>query len=582
MKNLLKVVLAISAAVLAAFAMVGTSSSQAATVCGDAPAGYQIFESNERIIQGTRGDDFICAGDAANFIKGLSGNDIIFGGGGRDWIQGGAGNDTLHGGEGDDGLFGAAGNDKIFGDEGTDLLKGGRGRDQMNGGADDDRVYGSIGDDKLFGGPGTDVVKGGGGIDIETQGDTAQPNILLLIADDFGVDVSPCYSATPATAPRLTALCDQMLIFDNVWSSPTCSPTRSGILTGRHGFRTGIEEQVTGNNGLQIGADEVTLPRLLDATDSGYAHASFGKWHLGGDASTPNDMGWSHFSGLLQGGLQDYEDWDETTNGVTERVTTYSTTEIINDTYNWIDSQSSPWLAWVAFNAPHTPFHLPPANLHSQDGLSGSAADIDANPDAYYDAAVEALDTEIGRLLDSIPPEELANTTIIFMGDNGTPAQVSDFDRTQSKGSLYEGGVHVPMMMWGAGVETSGRTDALVGTIDLNSTILELAGVTWPAEALSDVKDSRSFAPLLDVGGSIDDEIIFTQINGTETPRPKTGWAARTSRYKLIRFELDNSSLFFDLEADRTGTTPISGSLSVTEQAAFDELDAHIDALLTS
>ena len=78
---------------------------------------------------------------------------------------------------------------------------------------------------------------------------------------------------------------------------------------------------------------------------------------------------------------------------------------------------------WLAYSAPHTPYHLPPQNLHSRN-LSGTDADINSNPRSYYLAAIEAMDTEIGRLLSSLDQDTLRDTLIIFMGDNGTPGRV--------------------------------------------------------------------------------------------------------------------------------------------------------------
>ncbi len=409
----------------------------------------------------------------------------------------------------------------------------------------------------------------------------ASPNILLLIADDFGVESSVCYSATPSPAPRLAAFCPQAVVFDHAWSSPTCSPTRAGVLTGRHSFRTGIGEQHTRSNGLALGAGEWTLPRVLDAAGKGYAHANFGKWHLGGDDRRPNDMGWGHFSGITSGAIPDYERWTKVTDGASESVTTYATTEIVDDALQWIGAQSTPWLAWVAFNAPHSPFHLPPAGLHTQN-LSGDAADIAANPEPYYDAAVEALDHEIGRLIDSLEADVRDNTTVIFIGDNGTPGQVSEYAAPRAKESLHEGGVHVPMMIWGAGVRSAGRSSALVSTTDLFATILDLAGV----EDLGSITgttalDSQSLGFALEgaAGGS---RYILSELFGSVVAADKQGKTIRDAQHKLIEFS-DGRTRFYDLARDPTGASAINaGNRTVDQQAAFDRLAGVLGAWTAS
>ena len=133
-----------------------------------------------------------------------------------------------------------------------------------------------------------------------------------------------------------------------------------------------------------------------------------------------------------------------------------------------------PWLMWVAYNAPHTPVHEPPADL-LVDALDGS----ESGPE-LYDAMTEALDTEIGRLLDSIPVDVLDRTTVIYYGDNGTDAAgiVAPSTAARAKWSLYEGGVGVPFVIWGAGVEDPGRASGeLVHVVDVFATVADIAGV---------------------------------------------------------------------------------------------------------
>lgn len=335
------------------------------------------------------------------------------------------------------------------------------------------------------------------------------------------------------------------------------------MLTGRHSFRTGVGTAVNNTNGQEIGAGEVTLPRALDNAATGYATANFGKWHLGGGATTPNDMGWDHFSGLLAGGLGSYFQWNEVTDGSTTRHTDYyATTANVDRARSWIQQQDGPWLTWIGFNAPHTPFHVPPADLHSFNLVDDQAA-IDANPLLYYQAAIEAMDTEIGRLLEVV---DLNNTVVIFVGDNGSPGQVSNFQ--QAKGSLFQGGVHVPMFAWGAGVGSGVRTDALVGTIDVFATALELAGVDPTSSAAGlPVIDSISFAPVLDGSGAGDRTLVLSERFGSDVRDNQAGATIRDDRYKLTALD-DGRLLFADLVADPTGQTRIRDNQRTAEQDA--------------
>lgn len=170
----------------------GSPASAQSTNCGIAPAGYNVITSDDPVILGTQGDDFICAGSSANFIRSKGGDDIIHAGGGadtiksgggadlvyagpgQDLVRGGAGGDTIDGGSGDDLLIGQGGNDTIIAMAGADVVRGKKGNDTIDGrgGNDilrgdlgDDTIYGDANDDILIGGPGNDELHGGGGND---------------------------------------------------------------------------------------------------------------------------------------------------------------------------------------------------------------------------------------------------------------------------------------------------------------------------------------------------------------------------------------------------------------------------------
>jgi arylsulfatase A-like enzyme len=290
----------------------------------------------------------------------------------------------------------------------------------------------------------------------------AANNILVLIADDFGIDSSPLYNTNPTARfppmPNVNALAAQGVRFSNVYSYPTCSPTRSAMLTGRYGFRTGIALAINPENTVALAHSEVTLPEVLSAQTT-YRHAAFGKWHLSSSNTDPNTRGgWSHFSGAIGGELPDYFSWPRVVNGTRfPNYPVYATTANVDDALTWISQQgASPWFVWIAFNAAHTPLHKPPNALHSYDSLPGTATHIASNPRPYFEAMIEALDTEIGRLLSGI---DRNNTTIIFTADNGTLGQIIQppYASSRGKGTLYEGGTRVPLIAAGAGVANPGR-----------------------------------------------------------------------------------------------------------------------------
>ncbi|MEM7792551.1 MAG: sulfatase-like hydrolase/transferase, partial [Verrucomicrobiota bacterium] len=334
-----------------------------------------------------------------------------------------------------------------------------------------------------------------------------QHNILLIILDDWGIDSSPIDNPGGASLPTmatLQSLADTGLRFENAYVQPACSPTRANIITGRISSRHDVYSP-----GDALPASELTLPEIFAAATSPYALASYGKWHLGnGDTGPATTGGWTEFKGITAGGVGDYYSWNKNENGtqLPNPVTTYATTEIANDTIDFINAQDStntPWFAWVAFNAPHTPFHDPVDTSLLQS--TWGAGDTDNR--SLYEKALEAVDSEIYRILQNV---DLENTNVILIGDNGTPGQVvqAPFGNGRSKGSLYEGGTHVPLVITGPNVTTTGTTVEPVHCTDLFNTILDLAGIdTSSIIPGGTVIDSRSIIPTLR-GEERDDKII--------------------------------------------------------------------------
>ena len=342
---------------------------------------------------------------------------------------------------------------------------------------------------------------------------TKPKHVILLIADDYGVVSAEAYadlwdSARVAPTPNINSICSKGVRFQEAWSNPSCSPTRATLLTGRFGFRTGMGFVIPVSDDIDI--DEPTLPRLIDTDLPGYALANIGKWHLGTGAElqgnlAPNVMGWPYYAGSLQGQLSSYDEWLRTENGATSISTTYATTQNVDDAIAFLDGRDKdqPFVLWMAFNAPHSPYHLPPAELHSYDDLSGSPEDILQNPLPYFEAMVEALDTEIGRLLSHIPDTDgdglPDDTMVVFLGDNGSLSNILPMPYTglPGKGSLYRHGIQVPLCIAGAGVQQGGRDiPHPVNIIDVHATVIDMLGVDSDASEV--VTDSNSLRPYLE------------------------------------------------------------------------------------
>jgi len=334
-------------------------------------------------------------------------------------------------------------------------------------------------------------------------------NVLIVVADDLGVEMVPAYGIGTDLPhlPVIESLAQQGVRFENAYAQAVCSPTRACIQTGRYPFRTGIGDSVHDNTAFVLRSEEITLPEMLDiGTGSAVAHAFFGKWHLHtahiGGATAPNDAGWSHFSGSLDNLSSRVSDsfynWQKIVDGSATLSTKYATTDVVDSALAWLTAAPEPWASVVAFHAPHSPFHEPPFGLYTED-LS-SVTSPSENPRPYYKAMAEAMDSEFGRLLASLDPAVLARTNVLFLADNGTPGTVvaPPFAQGKSKGTVYEGGVRVPMIVTGPRVHSPGGVStAFVHAVDLFATVAEIEGVDLGPIMESTPFDSKSLLPHL-------------------------------------------------------------------------------------
>ncbi|MBL7765974.1 MAG: sulfatase-like hydrolase/transferase [Chitinophagaceae bacterium] len=386
----------------------------------------------------------------------------------------------------------------------------------------------------------------------------AQQNIILIIADDVSPDYFGFYptSGDTAKAPNIRSLLSKGIRFDMAWASPVCSPTRAGIFTGRYPFRTGVGAVISNASSPQLDTAEMSIARLLKYhAPIKYNTGSAGKWHMHSMSPNkylyPNIMGYDFYSGNFNGAITDYYQYPRITNGVLDTVYTYATTQTVDDALSWMDTMNTanPFFLWLAFNAPHSPYHLPPANLCDTNGLPGTTAHIQANPEKYFKAAIQAMDTEIGRLFQYLNAHNLMDSTnIIFIGDNGNGNQVAQIaNPNKSKGTLYDYGVHVPMIISGPAVVNPGRvSQALVNTPDLFATLSELGGLNnWinyvPANKLP--VDSKSLISIIKDQPVNTRTWIFTeQFNSPAIAAD--GKTIRDEDYHLIRFDNGNEEFY--------------------------------------
>lgn len=397
-----------------------------------------------------------------------------------------------------------------------------------------------------------------------------RPNILLIIADDMGKDATSGFDEGTAkpTTPTLDGIKNNGLVFENLWVYPTCSPTRASIISGKIAYHTGVKSP---GDALPTG-ENILQNYINEETDDAYATAIVGKWHLAENSNTtfnPESLGLDYYAGILSGGVGSYTQWQLTEDGERTTETTYVTEKLTDMAIEWTSQQSKPWFMWLAYNAPHTPFHAPPSNMHSQGDLPAYVDGTDAEP--YYMAAIEAMDFQIGRLLDEMTDEERDNTIIIFIGDNGSPGQVAQapYSRRKAKGSLYQGGINTPMFVSGYGVSRTGLDENLIMSSDLFATIAGIAGINT-----NEIHNSINFQQLFTSPGSHRTYQYSEMSDGTVDT-----WTIRNDAYKLIENSNGDQEFYFLSDDPYENEDLLQGTLTSQEEQAKTALENELTIL---
>ena len=434
-----------------------------------------------------------------------------------------------------------------------------------------------------------------------------------MIIDDFGMDSASFVPEGPfrlrtnppaPPMPNLTALARGGVVFGNFWVQQECSPTRATLATGQYGFRrtNGVGQWITEGR-PSLPTEALTLPEAFRAASVGrkYKLAHIGKWHLSRlseGRAMPAVHGWPFYQGPFAGGaLSNYFDYKKysVVSGVVQpdvRTRIYATTDQVNDTISVINQANTPprpYFITLALNAPHAPYHVPPNHLHSRDDLPIVAAPDKALTRSYYEAMIEAVDTELGRLIRSV---DLTSTTVFVLSDNGTPGYVTapPYAGSHGKSTIYEGGIRVPLLAFGAQVAdgAAGRVvDAIVAGVDLFPTILELAGI-----------DYRAVVP---VGSRIDGVSLVPYFSSPTPPSIPTHaylysdkfegtWdtnyrrAIRDLNYKLVDRPGTTADQLFHLATDPLETVNLltSPPLSSGAGSALTKLRANLAKLLAT
>jgi len=386
-----------------------------------------------------------------------------------------------------------------------------------------------------------------------------RPNIVLVMPDDVGYGDFACNGNPVIHTPNVDAFAAQSVRFTDFHVSPTCAPTRSALMTGRHEFKSGVTHTIMERERMSLKA--TTLAQVLKST--GYTTGIFGKWHLGDeDAYQPERRGFDEVFIHGAGGIgQTYPgscgDAPGNTyfnpallhNGRFEKTEGYCTDLFFAQALKWLDekrTEPAPFFAYITPNAAHAPLDCPEAYAKHYEGK------VPANVAKFF-GMIENIDDNFGKLVEKLREWGLEqNTLVIFMTDNGGTAGTRIFNAGMhgAKGTAYQGGTRVPSFWrWPLGFSGGIDVAALTAHIDIFPTLAEITGATLSDDVRRQV-EGRSLLPLLkDPKAEWPDRFFVTHVGRWPKGQAAQSKYARSS-IRDSRFALVDNTELYDLVAD--------------------------------
>ena len=416
-----------------------------------------------------------------------------------------------------------------------------------------------------------------------------RPNIIFIITDDQGYGDLSCHGNPILKTPNIDRIHAEGVRFTDFRVSPTCAPTRSALMTGRHEFRNGVTHTILERERLTLKA--TTLAEVLRS--AGYATGIFGKWHLGDEPEyQPNRRGFDEVYVHGAGGIgqtypgscgdapgNSYFNPAILHNGTFEKTNGYCTDVFFSQATKWIEATrgKQPFYAHIATNAPHGPLQVRPEDeaRYSDKVPARPAANTkkaNSNDVAKFFGMIANIDDNVGKLLTKLNEWGIdRDTLVIFMNDNGgtVGVQVYNAGMRGSKGTAWLGGTRASSFWRWPGTLKPGDVNMLTAHIDFFPTLAELAG----AKITNEVKDQvegRSLVPLLtDSQAAWPDRTLFTHLGRwPKGDSPETckfsNCSVRTSRWHLVSAAKpgDKNWQLFDVTGDPGEKTDLAAQES--------------------
>ena len=369
---------------------------------------------------------------------------------------------------------------------------------------------------------------------------TSKPNILFILADDFGWSQLGCYGSDFYETPHIDRLARQGMKFTDAYAAcPVCSPTRASIMTGRYPARLHLTDFIAGGNyphekyrqpewQKYLPLHEVTIAEVLKT--AGYATASFGKWHLSITKKPPGSL---PFNPDKQGFDESFVTYKPSSRRDPESDA-HNVEAITQKSLDFLERhKGQPFFLYVTHNTIHAPVLGKKKLVEKYKNKPGSKLPQN-NP--VLGAMIEELDDSVGRLLKTLKDLKIADKTIVvFFGDNGgLERDASQMPLRSGKANLYEGGIREPLIVRWPGVVTPGSTcSEPVISVDFFPTFVEILGLE---NRITHIIDGVSLLPLLKQNSTLGREAIYWHYPHYHSSSIGPCGAVRAGDYRLIEW----------------------------------------------
>ena len=410
--------------------------------------------------------------------------------------------------------------------------------------------------------------------------DSKQTNFVVVLCDDLGYGDIGCFGHPHIKTPHLDQLAlDGVRLTDCYAAAPVCSPSRSGLLTGRIPNRLGVYDWIPANSPMHLQSQEITIATLLKK--SGYQTCHVGKWHCNGHFNSPEqpqpkDHGFDHWFSTQNNAAPSHKNpVNFVRNGKkVGLIEGYSSQIIVDEAISWLGQRDSskPFLLMVWLHSPHEP-------IATANKFSDQYSAVASTPEqAEYFGNVTQLDHEVGRLMKSLDSSgNRQNTLVYFSSDNGPETLHRYKGSERSYGSpsplrgmklhMYEGGIRVPgIIRWPERVKAGQTITEPVASYDLLPTFCAIAGVKPPSDR---ILDGTSVLPLLEGASVVRTRPLYWQYDraiGENRIAVRDGDWKLLSNAQLTRFELYNLRTDVSEKED----------LSKSDEARLNELTAKL------